>query len=79
MKKPVSALSFLLLSILTFAQNGPVEMADTMRSNGKIYVVLAVVLVIFAGLIIYLVSIDRKVRKMEKDPSAKAQGDLDKK
>ena len=73
MKKFVSLLSFLLVTLAVFAQDQPVEMADTMRSNGKIYVVLAVVLVIFAGLIVYLISIDRKVRKMEKE------GDLDKK
>ncbi len=42
------------------------EMADTMRANGKIYVVVAIVLVILLGLISYLISIDRKVRNLEK-------------
>jgi CcmD family protein len=43
-----------------------VEMADTLRSEGKIYVVVAVLLVIFAGIVAYLVSIDRKVSRLEK-------------
>lgn len=42
------------------------EMADTMRANGKIYVVVAIVLVILLGLISYLISIDRKVSNLEK-------------
>lgn len=42
-----------------------VEMADTMRSSGKIYVVVAVVVVVFAGLLVYLWRIERKVSKLE--------------
>tara|TARA_B110000977_G_scaffold169923_1_gene220247 strand:+ start:1462 stop:1605 length:144 start_codon:yes stop_codon:yes gene_type:complete len=45
------------------AQN--VEMADVMRSNGKIYVVVAVIATIFIGLMIYLIRIDKKVQKLE--------------
>ena len=72
MKKIISILFFIICSIINIAafaqdQNADVEMADVMRSNGKIYVVLAVVLVIFVGLILYLISIDRKVSKMERD------------
>jgi hypothetical protein len=42
-------------------------MADVMRSNGKIYVVVAVILTIFAGLILYLIRLDRRITKIEKD------------
>jgi hypothetical protein len=42
-------------------------MADLMRSNGKIYVVLAVMLTILAGLIIYLIRLDKKMVKLEKE------------
>ena len=42
------------------------EMADTMRSEGKIYVVVAILLIIFVGLIGYLVMLDRKVSRIEK-------------
>lgn len=53
-----------MLPVLLTAQ--PVEMADTMRSEGKIYVVVAILLLIFAGLIAYLVMLDRKISKLEK-------------
>ena len=49
-----------------FAQEKP-EMADAMRSNGKIYVVVAVCLTILIGLFIYVFLIDRKISKLEKE------------
>ncbi len=50
-----------------YAQAGnEVEMADLMRSNGKIYVVVAVALIVMIGLIIYVISVDRKVSRIEK-------------
>jgi len=49
------------------AQNAqPVEMADTMRSNGKIYIVVAVCLTILVGLFLYVFIIDRKISAFEK-------------
>ncbi len=65
--KLISTLFLLLLNLFAFAQNQNVEMADTFRSNGKIYVVVAVILTIFAGIIIYLIRIDRKISKLEKE------------
>ena len=56
----------LLFSIRVFAQDTAPEMADTMRSNGKIYVVVAVCLLILVGLFIYLVRLDSRLRKLEK-------------
>jgi tetrahydromethanopterin S-methyltransferase subunit D len=52
-----------------FAQvdNKPVEMADVMRSNGKIYIVVAICVTILIGLFIYVWSVDRKVSKLEKE------------
>lgn len=68
MKKLVAFLSFfcfaLLISMPTYAQ---VEMADTMRSNGKIYIVVAVCLTILLGLFLYLWKIDRKITRIEKE------------
>ena len=43
------------------------SMASVMRSNGKIYVVVAVVLTILFGLIAYLIRLDRKISKLEKE------------
>ena len=49
------------------SQMPEVEMADAMRANGKIYVVVAVLCVLFIGITLYLISIDRKLRKLEKE------------
>ena len=58
---------FFVLGLSFFAASQErVEMADGFRSNGKIYVVVAVVLTILAGLILYLVRLDRKITKLEK-------------
>lgn len=43
---------------------GP-EMADTFRSEGKIYVVIAVLSIAFICIITYLIYIDIKVKKLE--------------
>ena len=48
-----------------------VEMADQLRANGKIYVVVAVVVVILLGLILYLVRLDRKITRLEKELSGR--------
>ena len=48
----------------TSASSG-VEMADLMRSNGKIFVVLAVVLLIQAGLFVFLWNLDRRLSRWE--------------
>ncbi len=59
----------LLINFFAFAQDSAksVDMADTFRSNGKIYVVVAVILTIFAGLIIYLIRLDKKLTRLEKE------------
>ena len=63
--KRIISLSLLLLSAVTgFAQE--VEMADTMRAEGKIYVVVAILTVILVGLIGYLITLDRKVNRLER-------------
>jgi len=58
--------SFLLLQILlinsTYAQT---TNPDFMQSIGKIYVVVAVIITIFIGIIIYLFSLDRKIKHLE--------------
>lgn len=48
------------------AANTDIEMADLLRQDGKIYVVVACVLVVLIGMIIYLISIDKKVGQLEK-------------
>lgn len=58
--------SVLLLHLFAIAQD-KVEMADGLRSNGKIFVVVGVILLIFAGIILYLIRLDRKLTKLEKN------------
>lgn len=43
------------------------EMADVLHENGKIYVVVVVLATIFAGIFTYLVYLDRKISKLEKE------------
>jgi len=62
----LALLSMLLSSTLLHAQ-GDNNMGDTMRSNGRIYVVITVILVILAGLFLYLIRLDRKMSKLEKN------------
>jgi CcmD family protein len=45
--------------------NAPIEMADIMRSNGKIYVVVGVILIIFLGITSYLFLLNKKINKLE--------------
>ncbi|HEY4800615.1 MAG TPA: CcmD family protein [Bacteroidia bacterium] len=69
MKKIFLFTFFLLNSVLAFSQE--VEMADQLRSSGKIYVVVGVVLVILIGLLLFLFLIERKVGKIEKQINKK--------
>ena len=66
--KKLTFLALLLISSLQlFAQPAqPVEMADQLRASGKIYVVIATIVVVFVGLAIYLFAIDSRLKKIEK-------------
>jgi len=67
MKKVLLSFLMLFLSAYLFAQqNNNVEMADEMRSSGKIYVVIVTIVIVFVGLAIYLFSIDRRLKKIER-------------
>ncbi|MFC4230293.1 CcmD family protein [Parasediminibacterium paludis] len=57
--------TLVLAFITVFANAQTPNNNDVMRSNGKIYVVMAVVIIIMVGLFIYLISVDRKLRKLE--------------
>lgn len=50
-----------------FAQDNGVEMADTLRNNGKIYVVVICIVIILLGLLAYLFNIDKRLKKIEKE------------
>jgi len=69
LNKIFTSFCFLFVSVLLKAQeNTPLpEMADVMRSNGKIYVVVAVIISIFIGIIFYLVRLERKMDRLERE------------
>lgn len=64
--KKISLLLMAALPHLLFAQTEQVAMADRMRSNGKIYIVVAVCLTILAGLFLYVYRLDKKINRLEK-------------
>ena len=65
--KKLAALLILVFTIgTTYAQEQDNGMAVDLRSSGKIYVVVAVITVIFIGLALYLFSIDNRLKKIEK-------------
>lgn len=60
---------FLLYPGISFSQdttNDQIEMADALLANGKIYIVVTVLSVIFIGIVIYLIKLDRKISSLEK-------------
>ena len=68
--KAIFSLSLLLLcTLIVHGQDASAKtgFGETMRSNGRIYVVVAVMLTILTGLILYLVRIDKKISKVEKE------------
>lgn len=65
-KKLLLAAILFTTSQFAYAQE-KVEMAEGLRSSGKIYVVVAVLATIFIGLLLFLISIDRKVSRLEKE------------
>jgi hypothetical protein len=63
-------LSLLMLSATAMAQEvaaTDVPMADRLRADGKIWVVVAVIALVFAGIITYLVRLDGQIGKLEKE------------
>jgi Na+/alanine symporter len=68
-RKTIFSLFFVLMSSAMLAQNSnatEVEMADALYQSGKIYVVIVVIALIFTGIITYLVMLDKKISKLEK-------------
>jgi K+-transporting ATPase A subunit len=67
MKKIFFSLILMMAALKLFAQDNGVEMADSLRSDGKIYVVVICIVIILVGLLAYLFSIDKRLKKIEKE------------
>lgn len=79
--KKILTIALLIFSLSALAQekipvseadysNNSVEMADQMRADGKIFVLVGIIAIIFVGITVYLVNTDRKISKLEKNISA---------
>lgn len=67
MKNKLFLILFFLLPLLrAAAQSAEPDMADTLRSNGKIFVVLACVLLVLAGMFAFLLVLEKRITKLEK-------------
>lgn len=68
-KKTAILVGMLLLSIGAFAQENceKIEMAEGLHQFGKIYVVVISLSIIFTGIVGYLIMLDRKISKLEKE------------
>lgn len=61
-------LALLLVSVLANAQQqntekGPIN--EFFRSNDKIYVIVGVLVIIFLGIVLFLINLDKKIGKLE--------------
>jgi len=64
-RKIISLFIIMCITILPTLAQEQIAMADGLRAEGKIYVVVAIIAVIFVGIIIYLINLDRKITKVE--------------
>jgi cation transporter-like permease len=65
--KNINKIAALTVLMLISHQTFAADMADAMRSEGKIWVVVAVISTIMLGLLIYLITIDKKITTVEKE------------
>jgi len=66
MKKLMTTALMLMVTMQLFAQGEGSAIADTLAGSEKIYVVVACVAIILAGLLLFLFSIERRLKKLEK-------------
>jgi hypothetical protein len=69
MKQLIITLIVLFARLCVFAQDSTanaVQEATGLRAGNKIYVVLVVVVTILIGLLLYVIRLDRKITKLEK-------------
>ena len=73
LKKIIVMLLAVFVSANLYAQQAvnDIEMADAMRTNGMIYVVVAVAAVVMIGLLVYVFATDRKISRIEKELNEK--------
>ncbi|WAC40643.1 CcmD family protein [Pedobacter sp. SL55] len=71
MKKILTLIIILFSSLNLLAQNNDIEMADQLRTDGKIYIVVICIVIILAGLLFYLFALDKRLKLLEKKSANK--------
>ena len=71
MKTMTTTVILLMVTLQLFAQNGVSTVTESFYSSGKIYVVVACVMVILLGLLLFLFTVDRRLKKLEKKSAVK--------
>jgi protein-S-isoprenylcysteine O-methyltransferase Ste14 len=71
MKRMTTTVFLLMVALQVFAQNGVSTVTDSIYASGKIYVVVACVVVILLGLLLFLFTVDRRLKKLEKKSAQK--------
>ncbi|WP_348620296.1 CcmD family protein [Pedobacter lusitanus] len=66
MKKLITTVLMLMVTMQLFAQEQSSVITDTLAGSEKIYVVAVCAVVILLGLIFFMFSIDRRLKKLEK-------------
>ncbi|RZJ74708.1 MAG: CcmD family protein [Flavobacterium sp.] len=61
----------LLFASQLFAQTQANSAMQSIHNNGKIYVVVAVILIILIGLLVYLFAMDKRIKMLEKKSNIK--------
>ena len=64
-------ISFFLIPSLLFAEGLDDQMANALRDNGKLNVVIASAVVILAGIVFFLIYLERKIARLEKNSKSK--------
>ena len=65
--KYLIVICFMITPSIIWANGAEVVMSEILMKDGKIYVVLSVILTILFGLIGYLIYLDSKISNLEKD------------
>ncbi|MBL7698391.1 MAG: hypothetical protein JNK79_09540 [Chitinophagaceae bacterium] len=77
MKKLLFSICLLAITLFAVAQDSTAVQAERegtgLRAEGKIYVVMLVSVTILVGLFIYLIRLDRKISKIERQSAERRQ------
>lgn len=71
MKKIFTTVLLLMITLQIFAQGHESAGVEMMQASGKIYVVVACATIILLGLLFFMFTIDKRLKKLEKNSQDK--------